>query len=1025
MSTKKTGKKRRDKSAGNQNGNQNRKQGRAHKGKHRAKIDGKDPHRNRESAKYDKPIASREFITSTLRAESGPVDFEALAAKLNLLGNEDGLEALRRRVGAMIRDGQLVQNRRRGLVPVDAENLLAGRITAHPDGFGFVVVEDQEKDIFLNGKEMRQVLHGDRVVVSVIGVDRRGRPEGRIVDVVERANRSLVGRLSIEHGIAVVLPDNKRIHQDLLLEPGSLDGAKNGDMVVAEIIEQPTRRHQPVGKIIEVLGQHLRPGMEIDVALHSHGIPSEWPEEVLEQAAAFSTTVDPSAAKDRKDVRETPLITIDGLDARDFDDAVWCEPLEKGWRLLVAIADVAHYVSPGSALDAQAVERGTSVYFPGRVVPMLPEVLSNGLCSLNPDVDRLCMICELTLSSEGEVKKTRFHNGIMRSHARLTYDQVHQMLNDKSSGLRKKHVALMPMIKQLHELYKVLAAKRRKRGAIEFDSNETHIVFDENKKIKEIVPVERNDAHKLIEECMILANIQAAAFLEEKAIPSLYRVHAGPKSDRLEDLRAFLALRSLSLGGGDSPSAIDYAALAEAIADRSDRSVIQTVMLRSMQQAVYQPKNEGHFGLALDQYAHFTSPIRRYPDLLVHRALKFAIARGKPDSYTYSKEAMVSLGESCSMTERRAEDASRDVVSWLKCEYMQDHVGSEFDGVISAVTSFGLFVDLTGIHVEGLIHITNLSRDFYRFEQAAQALIGDRTGRQYRLGDAIRVQVAAVNLEDRKIDFAEVVTSAQTRPIHAHEPASSQQHDKPEKTVSAEQRRQQKRKRKQKKRDQKRAERRAARKLEVVSENPTVNNSSNGVAQKSGAVTGKAAIDRATEKSSGDKAPVRQNMPAKKQAAEARVSTNSAVQNDGSNKPVIKKATTKKVASKKATDKKASTEKAIAKRATGKKAASKKATAKKAISKKATSKKATAKKATSKKATSKKATNKKATSKEITSKKVTSKEATAKKATSKKATSKKATSKKATSKKATGKKATAKKATSKRASKKPAGKKAR
>ena len=810
-----------------------------------------DPHRQRESTRYDQPIASREFITSTLRAEPGPVDFEALAEKLGLLGDDVAMEALRRRVGAMIRDGQLIQNRRRGLVPVDADNLLAGRVTAHPDGFGFVIVEDSDKDIYLNGKQMRQVLHGDRVVVCVTGVDHRGRREGRVVDVVERANKSLVGRLSIDRGTVVVLPDNKRIHQDLLITPGELGDAQHGDMVVAEIIEQPTLRHQPVGRISEVLGQHLRPGMEIDVALHSHGIPAQWPDDVLDQAAAFSTTVPDKAAKGRTDVRDTSLITIDGADARDFDDAVWCEKLNDGWRLLVAIADVAHYVAVGSALDAEAVDRGTSVYFPGRVVPMLPEVLSNGLCSLNPEVDRLCMLCELHLDADGEVSNVRFHNGIMRSHARLTYDQVHAMLSGKSSALRKQHAALMPMIEELHALYSVLASKRRERGAIEFDSNETHIVFDDNKKIKEIVPIQRNDAHKLIEECMILANIHAAAYLEKQEIPALYRVHAGPKSDRLEDLRAFLALRSLSLGGGDSPSALDYAALAEAIAERQDRSVIQTVMLRSMQQAVYQPKNEGHFGLALDHYAHFTSPIRRYPDLLVHRALKHAIAGGKAGKYEYSNEAMSALGESCSMTERRAEDASRDVVSWLKCEYMQEHVGSEFEGVISAVTSFGLFVDLVGIHVEGLLHVTNLSRDYYKFDQAAQAMRGERTGKQYRLGDSIRVQVAAVNLEERKIDFREVeeaamaasqkgsgkrkdsrkdkrrgnaqaqparaenvpVAAADSAAANASVPAHGQT-GKDEKTVSAEQRRQQKRKSKQKRRDQKRADRRAAKRAE-------------------------------------------------------------------------------------------------------------------------------------------------------------------------------------------------------------------
>jgi len=793
---------------------------------------GKDPHRSREQAKYEQPIASREFIISLLSNEKGPMDFEALADKLGFGGNADKMEALRRRVGAMFRDGQLIQNRKRGLVPVDTETLLAGRISAHPDGFGFVNADDGEKDIYLSGKQMRQVLHGDRVVVGITGKDHKGRREGRIVEVVERANKSVVGRLSIDRGTVVVLPDNKRIHQNVLIAQNELADAVDGDMVVVEIVEQPTRRYQPVGKVVEVLGQHLRPGMEIDVALHSHGIPVQWPDEVLDQAGSFSTTVDSSLASERKDVRDLSLITIDGIDARDFDDAVWCERLEKGWRLMVAIADVAHYVSIGSALDREAVERGTSVYFPGRVVPMLPEVLSNGLCSLNPDVDRLCMLCELTLDEKGNVKKTRFHNAIMRSHARLTYDQVSEMLVDDKSPLRSQYANLISMIEELHKLYKVLAKKRRKRGAIEFESNETHIIFDENKKIKEIVPIQRNDAHKLIEECMILANIQAAAYLEEREIPALYRVHAGPKTDRLEDLRAFLALRSLSLGGGDQPSALDYAALAEAITDRPDKGVIQTVMLRSMQQAVYQPKNEGHFGLALDQYAHFTSPIRRYPDLLVHRALKFALTKKKNSDYHYSKDAMVALGESCSITERRAEDASRDVVAWLKCEYMQDHVGGKFPGVVSAVTSFGLFVELVDIHVEGLVHITNLQHDYYRFEQAGHKLVGERTGRQYQLGDPIVVQVAAVNLEDRKIDFTEVEQKfTKNKKGEKKSESRYKKHHKDElnakakpaekkaksgKAVSKEKRRQDKRRLKQQRRDEKRAAAKEAKRLEVL-----------------------------------------------------------------------------------------------------------------------------------------------------------------------------------------------------------------
>ncbi len=770
-----------------------------------------DPHRQREGAKYDNPIASREHITAQLKSLSGPVDFEALAELLGI-DEENSLEALRRRVAAMIRDGQLVRNRRRGLIPVDKTNLMPGRVSAHPDGYGFVIVEESSQDIYLNARQMRQVLHGDRVIVTITGEDARGRREGRIVNVVERANQTLVGRVSVDRGTVVVLPDNKRIHQDLLIPPGELSSAVDGDMVVAQIIEQPGRKHQPVGKVIEVLGQHLEPGMEIDVALRSHGIPFQWPEAVSQEANGFAPTVDEATLQiDREDIRDLPLITIDGEDARDFDDAVWCESLDSGgWRLIVAIADVAHYVTPGSALDREAIERGTSVYFPGRVVPMLPESLSNGLCSLNPDVDRLCMICDMRLDADGIVKRTQFRNGLMRSHARLTYDQVYNMLSQSSSPLKEQYKTVYPMIESLHSLYKVIAHLRRERGAIDFESNETQFVFDEDRKIREIVPVVRHDAHKMIEECMILANIQAADLLLEHQIPSLYRVHSGPKADRLEDLRAFIALRGLTLTGSDTPSPRDFAHLAQSIKDLPERNIIQSVMLRSMQQAVYQPANDGHFGLALKNYVHFTSPIRRYPDLLVHRGIKHAISKGRKADYAYTLSEVRALGESCSMTERRAEDASRDVSAWLKCEFMLEHVGAEFTGVISAVTSFGVFVELDDTQIEGLLHVTNLHRDYYRFDQAAHALIGERSGRHYHLGDKMVVQVAAVNLEERKIDFAEILHSSSKKKVSSKPHADSGRGEKKRNTASSkeinpEHRRQQKRKRKQQRRDDKRA----------------------------------------------------------------------------------------------------------------------------------------------------------------------------------------------------------------------------
>ncbi len=942
-----------------------------------------DPHADRESRQYEQPVASREFLLSLLAAEKAPMNYEALVESLGYDDDESRLEGLRRRLLAMQRDGQLIQNRKGGYVPVDDDALVAGRISAHPDGFGFLIADDGDSDVYLGAREMRTVLHGDRVVVAVTGLDRRGRREGRIVDIVERANTTLVGRVAIEHGVILVSPDNKRLTQDLVVTQDGQGGARHGDIVVAEITEQPTRRHPPVGQIVEVLGEHMDAGMEIDVALRSRDIPSEWPDAVNEEMVGFADVVDEADKTGRKDVRRLPLVTIDGADARDFDDAVYCEPMEKGWRLLVAIADVAHYVVPGTALDDEAISRGTSVYFPGRVVPMLPEAISNGLCSINPDVDRLCMLCEMTLDAKGSLKKARFFNGLMRSHARLTYDEVNEMLTERKSPLRKHHALIFPHLVNLHKLYGLLAKARRKRGAIEFDSTETRIVFDDNRKISELVPVVRNDAHRLIEECMILANIAAAAFMEKHEIPALYRVHHGPKADRLEDLRGFLALHGLELGGGENPSALDYAALARTIEARQDRSVIQTVMLRSMQQAVYQPRNEGHFGLALSHYAHFTSPIRRYPDLLVHRAIKHVLTREGVDRYRYTRERMQSLGESCSMTERRAEEASRDVVSWLKCEYMQDHIGSEFDGVVAAVTSFGLFVELTDFHVEGLIHITNLARDYYRFEKEAQRLVGERSGRVFRLGDAIRVRVDGVNLEERKIDFGHLDTGSSRK---AQAPAAEK--GSLASVVDPEEARRAKRKRaKQRKRDARREERKANAAVASPGKQAVPVDESPGLpgADAEGAL---APVARSSTSQEPAASQIAVDEPA---AAPAPLDDKASV-----DKTAVKKAVTGKAASKRATAKKVT-----AKTATAKKAAAKKAAAKKAAVKKAAAKKAAAKKAASKKAAAKKAAAKKAAAKKAAATKAAAKKAAAKKAAAKKAGSKKkAVSRKTVSKKA-------------------------
>ncbi len=711
-----------------------------------------DPYAAREARKYENPIASRELILKILQDLGAPMNFRQVAEALQLDG-EERLEALHRRLNAMERDGQLVRNRRGGYCPVNSKDLVAGRVIAHPDGFGFLKPDEEGDDLFLSPREMRALWHDDRAVVRVSGIDRRGRREGALVEVIERNTHQIVGRLFRETGVAFVVPDNKRQLHELMIPEADLAGAGHGQMVVAEIVEQPSGRARPVGRIVEVLGAHMAPGMEIDVAIRAYELPDTWPEAVLAEIAGLGTQVDEAAKAGRVDLRKFPLVTIDGEDARDFDDAVYCEPTPKGWRLLVSIADVSAYVRPGSALDAEARNRGNSVYFPDRVIPMLPEVLSNGLCSLNPEVDRLCMTCELYVTREGAVLRSRFFEAVMRSQARLTYTQVAAMLVGGDKALRKQYAALVPHLESLHALYKVLLGTREQRGAIDFESTETRILFNAERKVERIVPVQRNDAHRLIEECMLAANVAAARRLLRKRQPALYRVHEGPRKEKLLELRQFLGELGLRLDGGEEPGARDYAQLLARVKGRPDAHLIQTVMLRSLSQALYTADNLGHFGLSYDAYTHFTSPIRRYPDLLVHRALKHLIAGGKAHELDYGLAQLQSLGEHCSFTERRADDVTRDVVSWLKCEYMMGREGQDFDGIISGVTSFGLFVELGGIYIDGLLHITSLERDFFHFDPVHHRLTGERTGLTYRLGDPIRVRLAAVNLDDRKIDF--------------------------------------------------------------------------------------------------------------------------------------------------------------------------------------------------------------------------------------------------------------------------------
>ena len=736
-----------------------------------------DPHAEREARKYDNPIASRELILETLTAADEPMTWEQLAEVLDLL-EEDQTIALTRRLRAMERDGQVVRNRRNGYGPLDKMDLVRGRIQAHPDGFGFLVPDDGSDDLFMSAREMRALMHRDRVVAHVSGIDRRGRREGAVVEVLERNTHQVVGRFQLDNGLAFVIPDNKRIVHDIAVLPENVGAAEHGQIVLLELVQQPSRRRQPMGRIIETLGDHMAPGMEIDIALRSHELPHEWPEAVDDEITSLKPEVPESAKQEREDIRDLPLVTIDGADARDFDDAVYCEPVGskggKDWRLLVAIADVSHYVAVDSSLDKEAIERGNSVYFPGRVIPMLPEVLSNGLCSINPKVDRLCMVCEMIVGSGGKVKSHRFFEGLMRSHARLTYDQVAAML-DGDKTLCEEYAAQLPHLQNLHNLYRVFDRRRKRRGAIEFETTETTIVFGEGKKIDCIVPLVRTDAHKMIEECLIAAHVEAAKFLAANGMPTLYRVHESPKEDKLTDLRAFLSELGLKLPGGDTPEAQNYSKLLAEVRERPDAHLIQTVMLRSLKQAVYSPENKGHFGLSLAEYAHFTSPIRRYPDLLVHRAirhvlrsggakkksgmarvtsaLKKLVGSGPAKTFHYGTADMQRLGESCSMTERRADEATRDVTDWLKCEYMMDKVGEDFDGIVTSVLGFGLFVELADIYVEGLVHITSLRNDYYHFDAAKHTLTGEHSRKSYQLGGRVRVKVVRVDLDDKKIDF--------------------------------------------------------------------------------------------------------------------------------------------------------------------------------------------------------------------------------------------------------------------------------
>jgi len=693
-----------------------------------------------------------------------PTSFAALAKRFGLR-DENNRKTLKTQLGKMILAGQLLQNRRDEYCLLNKIDAITGKVSAHRDGFGFLVRDEGGDDVFMPLHAMRQLMDGDRIAVHIAGTDRKGRPKGELVEILERGKTTAVGRFCSERGLSSVVERSRSQHH-YLIAPRDTGGAKDGDMVKVEIVAYPTNRREAQGKVINILGAPDDPGMLTTLAIESFGLRTGWPREVNKATDALGVSVSKADKQGRVDIRDLPLVTIDSADARDFDDAVYAEPAGEGWRLIVAIADVAHYVQRDDAIDAEAHKRGTSTYFPDRVVPMLPEELSNGLCSLNHKVDRLCLVCDMRVGASGKVEKSKFYRAVMHSHARLTYSEVHAVVGERDASARKQHVSLLPQLDNLYSLYKSFAKARKRRGALDLELPEVRITMGaDNHTVETVAPIHRNEAHCLIEECMIAANVQAAKFLRKHRLPNLYRVHPQPELDRFEELRLMLQELGFKVAAEarTQPRALNKV-LAE-MHERPDFPILAMSVLRTMSKAVYQPVNEGHFGLALDAYTHFTSPIRRYPDLLVHRGIGHILDGGKPGAFAYKMPAMDLLGKNCSMLERQAEAASRHVESRYKCIYIQEHVGGEFDGVITGVTHFGLFVMLADFFVEGLIHVTSLGNDYYHSEHGGLRLTGERTGQSYGLGDTIRVRVSKVDVEEARIDLQLVDGPGSSAPI--------------------------------------------------------------------------------------------------------------------------------------------------------------------------------------------------------------------------------------------------------------------
>jgi len=711
----------------------------------------RDPFAEREAEKYNHPITSRECIVDylTTSAEGKTLDQLQAAFCLNTAFEK---EALRRRIRAMVRDGQLTKNRKKQYQLIPTGDPIVGRVVGEKNGTGFLKPEEGGNPIFLSAYEMRQVFTGDIAEVRITNIDPDHRREGQIVNVLKRELKTIVGRFFSKGQVGFVEPSNLRIPQEIIIPDEEQHGAKTGQVVMAEIVIPPSINAPAIAKITKILGDYLSPGLEIETTICAYGLPDSWSEEVLKEISTFQTTISDEERRERTDLRDLPFVTIDGADAKDFDDALFCKPRTNGWDLYVAIADVSHYVQEGSDLDKEAKLRGTSVYFPEKVVPMLPEILSNDLCSLKPQVDRLSLVCQMHIDPAGEVTASQFYAAVIHSHGRLTYNRTADILFQPETLLTPEEQALLPHLQELHRVYLQLRGQRERRGALDFEMPEFRIEFDQQRKINQLVPVFHNDVHKIVEDCMIAANVCAAQLLSKNKIPTLYRVHDCPPIDKFNDLKAFMKEFGLSLGNGGLFTSLDYAKLLRTIRPRKDIYLLQTVLLRSLSQATFSLEHDRHFGLAVDAYTYFTSPIRRYPDLLTHRNIKAFItknAASKPGDLATLK----ALAEHCGTTERRANDASEDVLAFLKCEFMTKKIGQSYSGMITGVTGFGLFIQIGDFLIDGLVHISALEDDYYLFEATRHRLVGRRTQKTYRLGDHLKVKVAKVNLEGRQIDL--------------------------------------------------------------------------------------------------------------------------------------------------------------------------------------------------------------------------------------------------------------------------------